>query len=640
MNYTFILVFVLILVVILVIGSLYFNFQNRELSKEEFYNLEKCSINYPRKISDYGISYRFVDSKISKISNNNFNYKDFDNNFKDIFLKYLANMESLEELNDTNNKYSADLSFSVGSTSKIGKTIEMIFNNFEHQPLIRITYNIKDNLVKLIDYTNGIIQEKKWNLKYNWKTGSNYPLSVTIMIDRDANGSWKGQLLIRNNFDKSYKCYSLTDVYDFLDQLKYIEINTNPKIIFKVICANFVSVYGPKKPPLIDSYYSNNFELLKDGIMYGDLYRPKGPDGYYSLGEYGFRNDNTKAKQMLDKTKGLMLKKGEYVKSPKFLEWKWDNIRGHDENLRKTLYKQMSFKENNDEFECLGDYYKVGDSRKNHQIRNDGENDYNHPHVCISKQCLEIPQNGNKEPLRTYHDVGSGSLSFGSLWTHYFTDSSSDKTSNKIGYPGHTLLSFNNSYYKIVPDSPWRRSIIKKSCLEKRDPIKIDSDKVLTRVNYNLSVQNDIYKNKVANGLAVLAKEGAQLRENGLNIAKNERKNADDRINEYEETTNHNNEMNKRKKETLNRIIFLKTIKNNLNNSSKNQNSANIYFNKTDLSRKKYNQELNKNSEFISKNNNIRNKEAQDAITNINMASNLKMTDIRKPSDSFTLYPR
>jgi len=628
--------FVLILVVILVVGSLYFSYQKGNLkTKEDFNNLSQCVSDYPSKSTDHASVHHLKDSKLTSDTYNDFSYQDFKNNFQDILIKYMGITDILGQSKETNRRYSSDLKLSIHSVDKIKNTAGITFYNFDHQAMLKLNYNAKQGTIVMTDYSGGSPKKTSWKAAKN-----NQTFGVIIMAHRNANDSWTSHLITDDV--RPHKCYPISDLTEFLSKLKYVQMTVDPQTKFKAKIIQDAQLWDPLKAPMIESHQTSNYQRVSNGPYAGSFYRPKGPSGYYSLGEHGYRAGDAQTRGILGEKnrKALMLKKGPHVKTPQLLQWQWDNKEGIDKDIRKNFFRQMSFKEDGKDFVCLGDYYDIGRPRRDTWIRRSGKTNSAHPHVCIDKKCLEgsYGHGGSGGYTRAYHDKASGAEQDGSGWTNYYSGSASEMHPHKKGYPGHLLLSLNNSHYNRVPFSPWRKTIVKASCLARRAPDQINSSQLVASINSGLTKQKGIFAKKVSDGLTRLMRHAANLRETGRNIAKNERELVNDRRDNYDQTISHNNEMDKRNKEYLQRTLFLKKMKTSLDTSAKYQNASNKYLNSGDIYRRQYDQELTKSRKLSEKNNDLRDKEGEDAVVNVNYALNLKVSEINTPNNPAKLF--
>jgi len=621
----------IMLSIILIICSFYF-WHQKNLGKESFNNIDNSSCPYSFKEIEKTHYPVYI---TTKNINTKETYQKFqsDTLFDDMIPQYKA-------LRETSSLYLLDkrihileLIIKANSVSSFRESLDITFKSFDNKPLLKASYNFNKKLYYLVDYTGNANEPsiKSWSGVLN-----NNVEQLGIRSRINDLGKWDDNLWIGD------KCNKINNIDNFLDMVGFIEIICDTSSSFKPEVNTYLGFWDPMIPPKIHSVLTKDVNMLPDDVRpyASTAYRPKHSEkDYYSLGEYLYSTkfDNPALKnQFRDQESRIMVKKGDYVKTPKTMTWVWDNKGGKDNRAPRTVYRQDDFVEGANSFKCMGDYVtKVPSHNRAYKTINVDEK--THPHVCIRSDCLEIHNEGEYKYL--YHDRDSGADSDGSAWSNYYPGSVTHLDStNKIGYPGHYLMSFKSGHRNFGKDEINRRINIKAECLTPILPPKLDSKPIDSVINSNFTLEKSKYDRNKAIGLETIKGEINNARVSANQTLTDNLALVENKENRYVATTKHNAEMDNRKNQYISRTIFLNELKDKLTKTTENQDKISNISNKTSANVDAYNKKLESNKNMLQNVNQKLVEEANKTTKNIDYALSLQVFEARKPDNPAKLF--
>jgi hypothetical protein len=624
--------FIFILTLILILGSFYFW---KNFKKEGFNNItgNTCPISMKDIETTHHPVYVYNKNNKNDTVYQIFSNDDFSKLYDDEIPKYRALRKTSDSYQQNNRIHMLDMTIKAQSTSSFKNSIRIILKSFDNNTLIEVVYDFKDKKCYLVDYTNSSSnpEVKSWTSETIEENNKVAYLGLRSRINNM--GKWKDHIWIDN------KCFTLNNFDYLVNQFGFAEMISDASSSFMPEIQTYYALLDPITPPKIQSIRTLEKEMLPGNIRPRSsvAYRPKtSQEGYYSLGEYLHRDDMFKD-QPLEPL--LMLKKGDYVKTPPSITWVWDNVGGKDQRDKKTVYRQNNFSEGSNTFMCLGDYAGSG-WLPNRGLKTSIPTDAKtHPHVCVRSDCLEIQSDGKYEFM--YNDKGSGARQDGSSWSNYYRGSSTHlDTINKIGYPGHYLMSFKNGHGDFARDKIEinRRANIKAECLTPDLPSDLDKEPINASIDSNFNLEKTKYDQNKMMGLNVVRGENnsAKLTANQTlvdNLALVENKE-----DSFVKTSAHNTEMNNRKNQYISRTVFLNELKNKLTNTSKNQEDITLTTKNIQKNIDVYNKTLNSNKNMMNDINNKLKEEAKKSIEYTNYKLGLKAFEAKKPNNPAILF--
>jgi hypothetical protein len=621
-------------VVIIVIGSFHF-YQQKNLEREEFSNEISCPHSLLQIKETHNPVYVSNKSNQTDQTYQRFLNKDFTKFYNDEIPKYKALRETSSLYLQDKRIHILEMMVTVNAVSSFGKSLEIILKSFDNKPLIKASYDFSKKLYYLVDYTENPAEPdlKSWTATINDNTEY-----LGLRSTRNNTEKWLDHLWIGN------KCYTVGNFDNLINQLGSVEITCDTSSVFKPIINSYLTIWDPLTPPKIYSARTKEINIIGDDIKpYATVaYRPKHSEtSYYSLGDYlyssKYEDPNLKHK-LRDQEPRLMLKKGDYVKAPKNMTWMWDNKGGKDSKTPRAVYKQNDFREGEHTFHCLGDYAtKISQYDRNTKTIN--VNESVHPHVCVRSDCLQMQNEGTYKYL--YHDRKSGASANGSAWTNYYPSSTTHLDyDNKIGYPGHYLMSFKegHSNFKTTPAEINRKANIKAECLTPVMPPELNKNSIDSIVNSKFILEKSQYDQNKNIGLETLKNEMANARTTANKISDYNQQLLENKENTYVKTVAHNTEMNNRKNEYVRSAVFLNKLKGILTMTSENQDKINEIAKDTSDSLLEYTKKLDSNKNMINDISKQLNDEGKKTVKNVEHSINLHLMDAKMPDNPAKLF--
>ena len=224
MNYNFLL----ILVVILVIGTVYYCFEKKRKEKEDFASIGSCNskLNWFKSYFDNHSEFAaYLNHK--NVTNNtyqNFGKSDFQKRFAKTFIYHNAMIRLAEKHKGDSAWTSLRFIFERASRST-NKVAEFTFYTFTDEILLKIRFDTQLGRAFAVDYTSGKLQKTSWPIYKNAKI---YSVSF---LGRWGNGTHIAEILTSGR--RRTQCHSIPDLKVFLDQVKYVELNSDTQTRFK-----------------------------------------------------------------------------------------------------------------------------------------------------------------------------------------------------------------------------------------------------------------------------------------------------------------------------------------------------------------------------------------------------------------------
>lgn len=509
-------IFIIFLLIILIIGVLYYYIKKEDftdLKKECLYEkLEFNTTNKSKPFNEiftnvYKNSKKYIDTK-KYIT---FMNPDFIESHQEGIASFLGLREGINLIATKDYQhYVVKHNTTVSFTSPINKYLEIIFNNFDNIPFVKITYNhtekkcviehkLPDNPDlerRLIPRTSSIIDT------IPLPNGLGNKIEFVVMTLR-KNGVIHNQFRIIIN--SNLYCYNLLPGIEkhFYNALKNITIYASGNTF--TISHNWMcKIYTPNvkakiESRRVDKNVNNYVTRARIGSIPGKWFGfslvvpnadPKNNE--YAVGSYLVRPGMSDMRTDPNLMGALILKEGDYVKPSTSVTDMWDNKKGGGsiklpilsaDNLLYTFFNANDRKEtvNGTEHDFIalgGDAVTQGNLIKQLNLKN-----VYLPLALVRRDCLQEYPNGI---LGLWNDTGSGAARDGSIWTY----NHGNNKENKVRSVGSNLVVFNNSHN--IPEAPVKSKkwIIKESCLLPQPQLLTDAEKT----NIEASIKENINK--------------------------------------------------------------------------------------------------------------------------------------------------
>ena len=356
-------IFIIFLLIILIIGVLYYytkkeSFNNPASCLDLYFNTTDKSKPLNEIFTEvYSSSQRYDDPK----TYTTFMNPDFTESYQEGIASFLGLREAFNLKAKENQHYVVRHMIMVSFTSPIDKYLEIIFNNFDNIPFVKITYNHSEKQKKLFIETklpdnpsssSRLIPRTSSSINtVDLPNGLYTQIFFTVVTIR-RNGEirnefqiyWNDKILSFRGSSSRLRCYSLLPGIEkhFYNALKNITIYASGNT-FKISHLCTGTIYGEYDKAKIESirvpknsdYFHNRAKIKSIPYNWGgfDLIIPdvsQHPPGYLPLGAYMVRNEYSSNVVKGSETKGaLILKEGDYV-IPGTKYWNiWDNGRNY-----------------------------------------------------------------------------------------------------------------------------------------------------------------------------------------------------------------------------------------------------------------------------------------------------------------------